>query len=157
MAAGFKVSLDRIPALREKFTQYAAEHFPDGVPPPPRLVLDAEVPLQSINLKFLDELNRLEPYGAENPKPKFLVARLKIQGEPRRIGKGELHLSFRVKQGSTSMRVVAFGKGERLDELMSEGGDCCLAATPVLNEWQGNRSVELHVIDFQAGGNVRLG
>lgn len=156
MAAGFKVSLDRIPALREKFTQYAAEHFPDGVPPPPRLVLDAEVPLQSINLKFLDELNRLEPYGAENPKPKFLVARLKIQGEPRCIGKGELHLSFRVKQGSTSMRVVAFGKSERLDELMSEGGDCCLAATPVLNEWQGNRSVELHVIDFQAGNNARL-
>lgn len=156
MAAGFKVSVDRIDALREKFTQYAAEHFPEGVPPPPRLILDAELPLASINLKLLDELNRLEPYGAENPKPKFLVGRLKIQGEPRRIGKGELHLSFRVKQGSTSMRVVAFGKGERFEELMSQNGECCLVATPVLNEWQGNRSVELHVIDFQPGGDARL-
>jgi single-stranded-DNA-specific exonuclease len=156
MAAGFKVSLDRIDSLREKFSQYAAEHFPERVPPPPRIVLDAELPLPALNLKFMDELNRLEPYGAENPKPKFLVARLQIQGEPRRIGKTESHLSFRVKQGSTAIRVVGFGKGERLDELMSEGGMCCLAATPVINEWQGNRSVELHLIDFQAGGDARL-
>jgi single-stranded-DNA-specific exonuclease len=46
---------------------------------------------------------------------------------------------------------------ERVGELMSAGGRCCLAYTPVVNEWNGYRSVELHVADFQAGMEARLG
>jgi single-stranded-DNA-specific exonuclease len=40
---------------------------------------------------------------------------------------------------------------------MSAGGACCLAFTPKLNEWQGWRSVDLEVADFQAGPRARLG
>jgi len=47
--------------------------------------------------------------------------------------------------------------GERLDELMSDGGRCCVAFTPRLNEWQGYRSVEMEVVDFQPGSVARLG
>jgi len=45
---------------------------------------------------------------------------------------------------------------DRAGELMSAGGHCCLAFTPRLNEWQGYRSVELEVRDFQAGPSARL-
>jgi len=33
---------------------------------------------------------------------------------------------------------------------------CCLAFTPKINEWQGRRSVDLEVRDFQAGACARL-
>ena len=40
---------------------------------------------------------------------------------------------------------------DRLDDLMSADRRCCLAATPKINEWNGCRSVELEVADFQTG------
>ena len=45
---------------------------------------------------------------------------------------------------------------DRIDELMSASGACCLAFTPKINEWQGWRSVDLIVNDFQAGAEARL-
>ena len=78
-------------------------------------------------------------------------------GEPRKVGGGERHLSFRVRQHGTTLKAIAFGMAERVEELMSAGGACCLAFTPKLNEWQGWRSVDLEVTDFQAGGQARLG
>ncbi len=157
MAVGFKIAPTRIAAFRERFCAYASQHFPDGVPPAPRLHLDAEVALSSLTLGLLKELDKLEPYGAQNPKPKFLAGGLQIVGEPKKIGNGERHLSFRVKQGEMSMKAIAFGMSDRIEELMSAGGKCCLAFSPIINEWQGRRSVEIHVVDFQPGAEARLG
>jgi single-stranded-DNA-specific exonuclease len=156
-AAGFKISLHRIDAFRVKFCEYTAAHFPHGMPPPPRLVLDAEVPLSALTFGLLKEIDRLEPYGASNPRPRFLAGGLQIVGEPRRIGGGERHLSFRVRQAGANLRAVAFGLGDRLEELISAGGQCCLAFTPRINEWNGMRNIELDVSDFQAGAQARLG
>jgi single-stranded-DNA-specific exonuclease len=157
MAAGFKIQPPRIAAFRERFCAYAAANFPRGVPPAPQLDLDAEAPLSMLTLGLLKDVARLEPYGAQNPKPRFLTGGLEIVGEPRKIGGGERHLSFRVRQGPTSLRAVAFGMGDRVEELMSAGGRCCLAYTPVVNEWNGYRSVELHIADFQPGPDAKLG
>jgi single-stranded-DNA-specific exonuclease len=154
-AAGFRVRADAIDTFRERFCAYTAAQFPDG-PPSPRLVLDAEVPLSALTMGLLTEIDRLEPYGSENSRPVFLAGGLQIQGKPRRLGGGERHLGFRVSQGGTLFRAVAFSMGERLDELMSDGGRCCLAFTPKINEWQGYRSVELEVADFQPGPRARL-
>jgi single-stranded-DNA-specific exonuclease len=155
-AAGFRVLPDRIDQLRERFCEYAARHFPAG-PPTPTLTLDAEVPLMALTPGLLAQIDKLEPYGAQNPRPKFLAADLEIVGEPRRIGGGERHLTFRVKQGPANLRCIGWGLAERLDELLSDGRKCCLAATPKINEWNGYRSVELEVTDFQAGASAKLG
>jgi single-stranded-DNA-specific exonuclease len=72
------------------------------------------------------------------------------------MGGGERHLNFRVRQGQTQLRAVAFGMADRIEELTSAGGHCCLAFTPKINEWNGRRTVELEVTDFQAGAQARL-
>ena len=38
-------------------------HFPDG-PPPPTLILDAEVPLSALTPGLIAQIDRLEPYGS---------------------------------------------------------------------------------------------
>ncbi len=155
-AAGFKVRPSKLDELRELFCAAAREVFPGG-PPPPVLKLDAEVPLASLNFALMKDLDKLEPYGMENSKPRFLASGLKIEGTPRRIGQGERHLSFRVTQGGTKIRAVAWGMGDRLDDLMAAGGDCCLVFTPKINEWNGYKSVEIEVTDFQASAVPELG
>jgi single-stranded-DNA-specific exonuclease len=155
-AAGFKIVPDGIEVFRDRFCQVAAQHL-GPTPPPPKLVLDAEVPLSSLTLNLVEAMGQLEPYGAQNPQPVLLAGDLQVVGEPTKVGGGERHLSFRVRQQQTNMRVIAFGMGDRAEELMSAGGKCCLAFTPRINEWQGRRNVELEARDIQAGGTARLG
>ena len=126
-AAGFKILTEKIDAFREQFCATVAARFPGGLPAP-RLTLDAETPLSALTLGLIKEIDALEPYGAENHKPVLLAGGLEIVGEPKRMGGGERHMSFRVRQGATTMRAVAFGMADRLDELMADG---ILVATPV--------------------------
>ncbi|MEQ1699385.1 MAG: acyl-CoA dehydrogenase family protein, partial [Ilumatobacteraceae bacterium] len=55
-------------------------------------------------------------------------------------GEVQRHMDFRVTQGDTKLRCVAWGMADRMEELMSAGGDCCLAFTPKVNEWNGARA-----------------
>jgi single-stranded-DNA-specific exonuclease len=103
------------------------------------------------------EIERLEPYGHENPRPRFLAGALQIVGEPKLVGGGDRHVSFRVRQNESIFRAVAFGMADRLNELLSDEGRCCLAFSPRLNAWQGTVSVDLEVIDFQPGPRAILG
>jgi single-stranded-DNA-specific exonuclease len=153
-AAGFRLRATAIPLFRDSFCSVAAHHFTDG-PPSPRLTLDAEVPLAALTFNVVESLSQLEPYGNGNPQPLLLAGDVQILGVPRRIG-NDRHLSFRVRQGGKDFRAVAFGMGERLDELMADAGRCCLAFTPRINEWQGWQSVELLVRDFQVGPRAKL-
>ncbi|MFM8273529.1 MAG: single-stranded-DNA-specific exonuclease RecJ, partial [Gemmata sp.] len=153
-AAGFKVRPDRIPALRERFNNYVTGHYPGGAPAQ-TITLDAEVPLSAVTFGLLKDLDRLEPYGAGNPRPKFLATGLKVE-EPRLIGQGEKHMDFRVRQGDTTIRCVAWGMADRMDELMSAGGECCIAFTPKINDWKGYKKIELQVTDLKPGRTVQL-
>ena len=155
MAAGFRLLPAQIRAFRERFCDYTARHFPAGLPAP-RLIIDAEMPLAMLTFGLLNELDKLEPYGAENRRPIFMTGPVTVQGEPRKVGQGERHLSFRVQQNDLVFKAIAFGMGERVDELMSAGGTCFLAFNPRVNEWMKRRTIDLEVVDFQAGGQVGI-
>lgn len=156
MAAGFKVRHERIAAFRNRFNAYVAKHYPNGAPAP-RLILDAEIPLSALTFGLIRDLDQLEPYGAGNPKPKFMATGLKVEAA-RLIGTGEVqkHMDFRVRQGDTAFRCVAWNMADRLEELQSAEGDCCIAFTPKINEWNGFKKIELHVIDLKPGKSVQL-
>ncbi|HEV3446456.1 MAG TPA: single-stranded-DNA-specific exonuclease RecJ [Gemmataceae bacterium] len=155
-AAGFKIEPHAIDLFREHFCAYAAQHFQTG-PPAPRLVIDAEVPLSALTPGLVKDLDRLEPYGAENRRPLFLAAGLQVDGQPKKVGASERHLSFRVRQHGRTLRAIAFNMAERAEELMASGGTCSLVFSPDLNEWQGFRRVDLKIVDLQAGPEARLG
>lgn len=154
-AAGFRIQPEQIPALRRRFPDLVAQGFPRGLPPP-QLVIDAEVPLSALTFGLVHDLERLEPYGSANHRPLFLAGGLQIVGTPTRLGGGDRHLAFRVRQAGTTLRAIAFNAADRLDELMSAGGQCCLVFAVRVNEWQGFRSIELEVQDFQPGAQARF-
>jgi single-stranded-DNA-specific exonuclease len=154
-AAGFRLLPENVLPFRERFCAHVAFLFPGGTPSP-ELVLDAETSLGAVTLGLVADLDRLEPYGAENRRPLFLAGGLTVQGEPRKVGQGERHLSFRVRQGATTLKAIAWGMADRAAELMSAAGACCIAFTPKRNEWEGRVSVDLEVTDFQAGAEARL-
>lgn len=154
-AAGFKILPEQIDAFRDSFCKYAAQHLPPG-PPAPRLVIDAEAPLSAMTLRLLQDLDQLEPYGMDNPRPLFLAGGVQVVGQPKRVGGGERHLRFQVRQQGTSIWAICWGQGERVEELMSAGGQCSIVFSPQINEYQGYRMVQLEVHDFQPGPQARI-
>ena len=154
-AAGFRIKPEGIEVFRQRFMEVASRHF-GHQPPPRRLHLDAEVPLSCLTTGLMRAIEQLAPFGSGNPPPLLLAGPVQVQGTPRRVGQGERHLSFRVRQEGRTLKAIAFGMGDRLAELMAQGGECCLAFIPRFNEWQGSKSVEIEVRDFQPGSRALL-
>ncbi len=155
-AAGFRILPEKIDAFRDNFCAVVANQF-GKEPIAHRLTIDAEIPLSAMTLGLMQAMDKLEPYGAGNPAPLLLSDRLQIVGEPRKVGAGERHVSFKVRQGNKELKAIAFGMADRLPDLMSQAGQCCLVYTPRWNEWQGYKSVDLEIKDFQPGPVARLG
>jgi single-stranded-DNA-specific exonuclease len=154
-AAGFRIIPTSIDAFRENFCAAVTSAI-GSEPHAHRLTIDAEVPFAALTTGLMQSIDKLEPYGAGNPPPLLLADRLQIVGEPRKVGNGERHLSFKVRQDRKELRAIAFAMGDRCDELMSQQGQCCLVFVPRWNEWQGYKNVEIEVKDFQAGSEAKL-
>jgi single-stranded-DNA-specific exonuclease len=156
VAAGFRLQQDRLDGFRDRFCEVARQQLGD-VPARGELKIDAETPLSSLTMNVMQTLELMEPFGAGNPAPVMLADDLQIVGEPRVVGAGERHVSFRVRQQTKELKAIGFNFVDRLEELMSQGGRCCLAFTPRLNEWNGFKSTEMLVKDFQPGPRATLG
>ena len=156
MAAGVKIERKRIADFRAALNEFAAgklRHQPKQM----TLNIDAEVPLTALTHGLLKGLDALHPHGVGNRRPLFMTGELQLAGEPRKVGGGERHLSFRVKQpDGTAFKAIAFGMADRADELVSAQGQCCLVYTPKRNTWNGFTSIDLEVQDFQPGPRAQL-
>ena len=154
-AAGLKIAPERIDAFRIAINRYASLRVPQG-PPRPRLLLDAEVPFAAITPSLLQELERLEPYGVDNPKPRFLATGVTVE-RVRRMGQGESprHLELKVSQGGQRFRCVGWNMAERYEELQ-KASQICLAFTPYRSTYQGSNRIELRIIDIQCGPEPHL-
>lgn len=156
MAAGFKVRAEQIDDLREAFCQQAQQRLQQS-PRQHTLNIDAEIALASLTPGLMKGLDALQPHGFGNRRPLFLTGGLRLASEPRKVGGGERHLSFRVKQDTgPTFKAIAFGMAERLEELTSAEGRCCLVYTPKINHWNGASSIDLEILDFQPGPSAQL-
>jgi single-stranded-DNA-specific exonuclease len=151
MAAGFKIRPRDIDAFRTDFCSAVAQRL-NGRARQHTLLIDVEAPLSAMTMGLMKGLQGLHPFGVGNRRPVFLASNLQIVGDPRKIGQGERHLSFRVKQeGSGIFKAIAWNMAERMEELQSGRGKCCLVFTPKINEWQGFTNIDLEVQDMQPG------
>ena len=98
MAAGLSVAADKIDALRASLDAFAAAHL-SAEDYAPVLALEAELPPEAMDMKLLEDLAKLEPYGMGNPQPLF--ACFHIQGcRADAMGREKQHLKFEIPVGS---------------------------------------------------------
>jgi single-stranded-DNA-specific exonuclease len=152
-AAGLKIDEAAIDGFRADFCEYASAEI-ESVDRTAELWIDAEAPLAALSLKTVGQIERLAPFGAGNPRPVLCASGVKVAQPPKRIGGGGRHLSLRLVQHDVSLRAVAFGGGDWADELPSGDEPLAIAFRPVINEFRGRRSVELHLTDWQARSHV---
>ena len=144
MAAGLSIRPDKIDALRERLNQLAHRALkPEDLQPPLRL--DAEVGLEEMTQEALHELSRLKPTGQGNPGVQFCARHLTHARPLQRIGANRQHVKMWVTDGVVTLEALWWNGGAESLPV----GKFDLAFAPQVNQFNGNRSVQLKVLDWQ--------
>jgi len=147
MAAGIKVDADRVEEFSAAFVQVANNRL-TGDDLVPKLRLDAEVALDEVTMTTAEAIAGLGPFGAGNPKPRLATEWVDLVAEPRCVGKQQDHLQATFAQHGVRMKAIGFGLGEMLEDL-KQHRRCRVAFEPIINEFNGRRSVEMQMLDVQ--------
>ena len=147
MAAGLKIEADRVLAFTDAFVAYANRTL-TAADLRPRLRLDATATLNQLDLPTVATVCALGPFGQGNPRPLLATDWLELSGEPRCVGKSGEHLQATFSQDGTVIKAIAFGQARVADRLKTSRR-CRVAFEPIINEFNGRRSVELQVLDFK--------
>jgi single-stranded-DNA-specific exonuclease len=144
MAAGLSIAPENIDLLRQRLNELARRALkPEDLQPPLRL--DAEVGLDEMNFDSLAELDRLKPGGQGNPAVQFCARHLSHQRPLQRIGAKKRHVKMWVTDGLATHEAVWWNSGEKSLPV----GKFDLAFAPQINQFNGNRAVQLKVLDWQ--------
>ena len=144
MAAGLSIAPDKIDLLCQRLNEIARRKLrPEDLQPPLRL--DAEVGLDEMNFDSLAELDHLKPTGQGNPAAQFCARHLLHQRPLQRIGAEKRHVKMWVTDGMTTHEAVWWNSGEKSLPV----GRFDLAFAPQINEFNGSRTVQLKILDWQ--------
>ena len=146
LAAGFSIRRDNIPAFRAALCQLV-EEFAGHQPMESSLDVDCEIPHCSLlSTQDVESLSLLEPFGSGNPKPVFLLRSVCVLSHTD-VGGGR-HLKLRLRRDGVVMDAIFFSantaacgieNGQRLD----------IAFTLQINQFRGNRTVQLQLCDLR--------
>lgn len=104
MAAGLSILPEQMEEFRRRINAWAAQHHP--VMPCPPLEVDAPVRLDQLSVEDVQALDLLEPFGAGNPSPLFLLEQVTVDGAYP-VGDGR-HCRLRLRQGNRGLYAVWF-------------------------------------------------
>lgn len=147
-AAGLKIRPEAIDEFRESFAAWVSVNH-EILPGEAKFEVDTEVRFADLTRNAVLEIDQLGPFGSHNRRPVLAASGVTLVGQPRRMGEGERHLSLMLRQQSTSLRAIAFGRGEWADELAALDGPFDVCFQPSINRFRGQESVQLQLMDFR--------
>ena len=147
-AAGLRIEGSRIDDFRRAFCAEARSFTPRQEDLD--LQVDAEIRLADLNVKAVLELDRLGPFGRDNPRPVFVSTRVELAEPPRTMGEGDRHLQVKLKHFGKTLRAVAFGRGDWAAEIAAAPGPLAISFAPVINRFRGQENVELQLLDWKS-------
>lgn len=141
-AAGLSIESGNIDAFRTQLEAVAREMLaPEHLQP--SIKASAEISLDDVNEALLADLARLEPFGSGNSTPIFVTRQARLRGAPRLVGNG--HLKLWIENGERSLDAIGFNFGR-----WEPRGECVdIAFTPQWNEYQGDRRIQLKMVDVR--------
>ena len=145
LAAGFTISRKNIPEFRARICQLASEYYADDTP---RTVLDVDcaIPPEMMTTRGIESLSALEPCGNGCPKPVLMMENMVIE-RINVVGSGR-HMRLRLRHGRFGINAIFFSATPETASI--ECGDVVdVAFNPQINEYRGERSVQMNVLDIR--------
>ena len=145
LAAGFSVESVKMVELKERLIRLAEEKL-GRRKLEPTLRIETELSLTDLNFKLIDCLERLAPFGLQNPRPIFATRGVTVIGA-QTMGAANQHLKLRLLEKSTAGRpTVMEAVGFRMGDLYSKFSDnqpIDIAYSLLINRWRGQKKLQL--------------
>jgi single-stranded-DNA-specific exonuclease len=142
-AAGLSMLPENIEAFTTKFEETVAATIPEHLLIP-EIIIDTEISFADLTQNFYNIICQMEPFGPENMRPVFIAKNVQDTGYSKIVK--EQHIRFVVKQDKFSITGIGFNLASKF-ELLKKPVD--LVFTLDENEWNGNVSLQLKVIDLR--------
>ena len=145
-AAGLSMLPENLPEFKRRFEQYVAAHISEEQQVPV-LRVEEELRLGDIDKQFYNVLRHLEPFGPDNPHPRFVTRGLINNRYTRRVGKMGEHLKLDLTDRSVAISGIAFGRGDMATYIQNGNAvDVCYSIEQ--NTYNGVTSLQMKVEDI---------
>jgi len=143
-AAGFTLKSENIEAFHQRLLEFADTLGEDGAAPV--LEADAEITSADFSWDTYEYLEKFEPFGIGNPRPKFIGRGMEVL-EARTVGVTAAHLKLKVLWDGKVADAIAFRMGflalqlqpnQRIDAIFELES----------NEWNGRKDLQMKIIDI---------
>ena len=149
-AAGMTMAVDALGGFKAAFEAAVAERITEEQLTP-EITINAALPLDDISMQFFQIISQMEPFGPDNMRPIFIAKGVYDTGYTKLVK--DLHISFNVTQGKTNVRGIGYNMPEHI-KIIKSGKPFDLVFQLQLNEWQGNQSVQMQVIDIKPSESI---
>ncbi len=149
-AGGFSVSHEEIHFLEERLVEAYDKTEKVSVNSDEQITFDSILTLDEVNEKTFNEIDRLAPFGAGNPKPTFLfedveIFDVKIFGK----AKDHLELSFKNSRGQAVKAISFFKKPEDFGDRVKPDGRINLYATIEKSVFGYKKEIRLRIVEIK--------
>jgi single-stranded-DNA-specific exonuclease len=143
-AAGMTLSINQIEAFSMAFEAEVAKTIqPDQLVP--EIIINTGIDFKDINTSLYNIIKQMEPFGPDNMRPVFIARNVKDAGFSKVVK--DLHLRVVLKQEDIILSGIGFNMADKFSLLEnSKPVDIVFAIDE--NEWQGNTSLQLKIIDL---------
>lgn len=145
LAAGLSIKTENIEKFRAAINSQKLGKI-DEQSLIPTVSVDAVIKPSYITMETVDEINRLQPFGVDNPSPVFAVRNIKIH-KISTMSEGK-HLRMTLLKDNKFFDAVGFGMGEYFNHLQ-EGDFVEVAFGLDINDYKGFKNVQLILKDIK--------
>jgi single-stranded-DNA-specific exonuclease len=145
-AGGLQIDRSNVEAFRTKIIRFL-QSSTGGKKFEAFLRIDCEIQLTALSHGLLSQLDKLRPFGENNPVPVFVATNLALAQPAQQVGRDSTHLSFVTRQGNKTFKAIAFKRGDEMERL-NGATTFSLAFTPKMNVYNGRSNIELDVKDI---------
>lgn len=146
-ACGFLMRKENLPLLRNAVSEEIESlktEYPNIFDI--ELSWDMEIFPEEINIALAEELEKMEPFGQNNPRPLFIIKEVGIKNSMF-MGQDKTHARFSAvsKEGFSAECVIFQKAQEKKDLLTAMEGSVDLIGALSLQSWKGNKKVQFIV------------
>lgn len=143
-AAGLTMDEEQLEAFTQQFEQVVSDTIhPDLLVP--EIIIDAAIQFSDINKNFYGIVQQMEPFGPENMRPVFITRNVTETGYSKIVK--EAHIRFVLQQENITLTGIGFNMSEKF-HLIHPNTQLDIVYTLDLNEWNGQQTIQIKMIDF---------
>ncbi|WP_019413721.1 single-stranded-DNA-specific exonuclease RecJ [Paenisporosarcina sp. TG20] len=147
MAAGMTLPIEQVDDLRNRLQTQAIEALTEEDLQPIQQI-DISIKIDEIDLKSIESLQKLGPFGMGFPKPMYCIEEVSITSM-RKIGANQNHVKMELSDGPDSIDAVGFSQGHLVDEL-TPGVEVSFIGDIQINEWNGRKKPQFMIEDAKS-------